>query len=106
MYSYSLFTAAVPPLIHECDYLSARLGTGLGKKVRQSKKSLFCCQPRKNIIILHVKPLRKQRVAGGGERQRDVTAGNTAEEFHVITRFTAPEALNYISEQLLSLWEF
>lgn len=45
-------------------------------------------------------------MAGGGERQRDVTAGNTAEEFHVITRFTAPEALNYISEQLLSPWEF
>lgn len=45
-------------------------------------------------------------MAGGGERQRDITAGNTAEEFHVIIHFTATEALNYISEQLLSPWDF
>lgn len=45
-------------------------------------------------------------MAGGGEKRRDITAGNTAEEFHVIIHFTAPEALNYISEQLLSPWDF
>lgn len=45
-------------------------------------------------------------MAGSGERQRHITTGNTAEEFHALTHFTAPEALNYISEQLLSPWDF
>lgn len=45
-------------------------------------------------------------MAGSGERHRDIAAGNTAEEFHALTHFTAPEVLSYISEQLLSPRDF
>lgn len=57
--------------------------------------SVFLSAPEKKKIILHVRPLRKQRMPGVGEGR------GVPEDFHVTTHFTASKLLNYVSAQVL-----